>query len=176
MIVQAELIPIVLFLSVVAAIKIVMDGRVRRKLAESDASETLVRSMLLTDEQNRRLSTLKWGLVLALVGMAFGLIDLLNLSAKDPVTFGMVIASAGLGMLRFHALASRRSCFTRVVIQNKAQSAPGPERPELQRPNPPGRANVPDSPRCKQALEDRAVPCARRTRACDRRRARTGSG
>ena len=106
---QAELIPIVLFLSVVAAIKIVMDGRVRRKLAESGASETLVCSMLLTDEQNRRLSTLKWGLVLALVGMAFGLIDLLNLSAKDPVTFGMLITSAGLGMLRFHALASRRS-------------------------------------------------------------------
>ena len=108
-IVQAELIPIVLFLSVVAAIKIVMDGHVRRKLAESDASETLVRSMLLTDEQNRRLSTLKWGLVLALVGMAFGLIDLLNLSAKDPATFGMLIATAGPGMLRFHALASRRS-------------------------------------------------------------------
>ena len=106
---QAELIPIVLFLSVVAAIKIVMDGRVRRKLAESGASEGLVRSMLLTDEQNRRLSTLKWGLVLALVGVAFGLINLLNLSAKDPATFGMLIATAGPGMLRFHALASRRS-------------------------------------------------------------------
>lgn len=105
---SGEFIPIVMFICIVAAIKIVMDGRVRRRLAESGASEDLVRTMLAADEQNRRVSSLKWGLVLVLVGIAFGLIDLLNLGANDPATFGIVIGAAGLGMLGFHGLASRR--------------------------------------------------------------------
>ncbi|MCB1599783.1 MAG: DUF6249 domain-containing protein [Lysobacterales bacterium] len=101
------LIPITLFVCVVVAIKIVMDGRVRRRLAESGASEDLVRTMLAADEQNRKVSSLKWGLVLVLVGIAFGLIDLFNLGPNDPAAFGIVIAAAGLGMLGFHGLANR---------------------------------------------------------------------
>ena len=40
------LIPIVLFVCIVVAIHIIMDGRVRRRIAESGASEDLVRTML----------------------------------------------------------------------------------------------------------------------------------
>ena len=105
---SGEFIPIVLFICIVAGIKIVMDGRVRRKFAESGVSEDLVRTMLAADEQNRRVSSLKWGMVLVLVGVAFGLIDVLNLGANDPATFGIVIGAAGLGMLGFHGLTSRR--------------------------------------------------------------------
>jgi hypothetical protein len=43
-----------------------------------------------------------------LVGLAFGLIDLLDLAPAAPATFGIVIFAAGLGMLGFHALANRR--------------------------------------------------------------------
>ena len=102
------LIPIVLFVCIVVAIHIIMDGRVRRRIAESGASEDLVRTMLAADERNRAVSSLKWGMVLVLVGIAFGLIDLLNLRQDDPATFGIVIAAAGLGMLGFHMLAARK--------------------------------------------------------------------
>lgn len=102
------LIPIVLFVCIVLAIKIVMDGRVRRGIAQSGASEDLVRAMLAADEQNRRTSSLKWGLVLVLTGIAFGLIDALNFGPEDPAAFGIVIAFAGLGMLGFHFIAARR--------------------------------------------------------------------
>jgi hypothetical protein len=105
----ALLVPIVLFVCIVACIKIIMDGRVRRRLAESGASEELVRTMLAADEQNRKVSSLKWGLVLVLVGIAFGLIDVLNLGPNDPAAFGIVITAAGLGMLGFHALANRKA-------------------------------------------------------------------
>ncbi len=101
------LVPVVLFVCVVASIKIVMDGLVRRRIAQSGASEDLVRALLAADERNRSVSSLKWGLVLVLVGFAFGLIDLLNLSPDDPATFGIVIGAAGLGMLGFHVLAAR---------------------------------------------------------------------
>ena len=103
------MVPIVLFVCVMFAIKIVMDLRVRRKFVESVVSEDLVRMMLVADEQNRKVSSLKWGLVLVLVGLAFGLVDWLDLGPNDPATFGIVIGAASLGMLGFHALASRRA-------------------------------------------------------------------
>ncbi len=102
------LIPITAFLSTVAIIKIVVDSRLRRRLAETHASEDLIRAMLTADEQSRSLSALKWGIVLTVVGLAFGLIDLLNLDGNDPATFGLLIGSAGLGMLGFHAFAARK--------------------------------------------------------------------
>ncbi|MDX2300674.1 MAG: hypothetical protein NW204_13195 [Xanthomonadaceae bacterium] len=104
----ALLIPITAFICTVAIIKIVVDSRLRRRLAETHASEDLIRAMLTADEHSRSLSALKWGIVLTVVGLAFGLIDALNLNGNDPATFGLLIGSAGLGMLGFHALASRK--------------------------------------------------------------------
>lgn len=104
----AMLIPITAFLSTVAIIKIVVDSRLRRRLAETHASEDLIRAMLTADEQSRSLSALKWGIVLTVVGLAFGLIDLLNLDGNDPATFGLLIGSAGVGMLGFHVFAARK--------------------------------------------------------------------
>lgn len=102
------LIPITALLCTVAIIKIVVDSRLRRRLAETHASEDLIRAMLQADEQSRSLSALKWGIVLTVVGVAFGLIDVLNLDSRDPATFGLLIGSAGVGMLGFHLLASRK--------------------------------------------------------------------
>ena len=104
----AVFIPIVLFICIVWAIKIVVESRLRRRLAETHASEDLVRAMLLADEQNRRLSALKWGMVLVLVGVSFGLIDVLNLRADDAATFGLLIGAAGLGMLGYHLISQRQ--------------------------------------------------------------------
>ena len=55
----ALLIPITALIAIVAAIKIIVDSRLRRRLAETNASEDLIKSMLQADEQTRRLSALK---------------------------------------------------------------------------------------------------------------------
>jgi hypothetical protein len=104
----ALMIPIVSFICIVLSIKIIAETRLRRRLAETHASEDLVKAMLLADEQNRRMSALKWGLVLTLLGLAFGLIDLLNLDASDAASWGLLIGSAGLGMIGFHLIESRK--------------------------------------------------------------------
>lgn len=103
----ALLIPITAFICIVWAIKIVFDSRLRRRLAETNASEDLIRSMLQADEQGRRLSALKWGLCLTLVGIAFGLISALHLDSQDPGAWGLLIGAAGVGMLGYHALVNR---------------------------------------------------------------------
>jgi hypothetical protein len=101
------LIPITLFVAIVMAIKIIVDSRLRRRLAETNASEELIKSMLQADEASRRLSALKWGLVLTLIGLSFGLISALHLDSNNPGTWGLLIGAAGVGMLGYHAIANR---------------------------------------------------------------------
>ena len=103
----AELIPMVLFVCIVMAIKIVVEARLRKQMVETHVSEELVKSMLVADEQSRRLSALKWGLVLTAVGIAFGLVGALHLDSDNPGTFGLLIGAAGLGMLAYHFIANR---------------------------------------------------------------------
>jgi hypothetical protein len=101
------LIPITLFLCIAASIKFIVDARLRRRIAETNPSEELMKAMLQADEHARRTNALKWGLVLTVVGLAFGLIDGLGLDGGDPATFGLLIGAAGVAMLGFHALSRR---------------------------------------------------------------------
>ncbi len=102
-----ELIPMVLFVCIVMAIKIVVEARLRKKMVEGHATEELIKSMLVADEQSRRLSALKWGLVLTLVGGAFGLVGALHMDTDNPATFGLLVGAAGVGMLAYHFIANR---------------------------------------------------------------------
>lgn len=103
------LIPITLFLSIAATIKFIVDARLRRRLVEINPSEELLKAMLQADEHARRTNALKWGMVLTIVGIAFGVIDGLGLDGGDPASFGLLIGGAGIAMLGFHALSRRGS-------------------------------------------------------------------
>ena len=101
------LVPITALICTVMAITVIVEARLRSRMAETNASEDLVKSMLVADEQSRRLSALKWGLVLTLIGLAFGLISAMHLDSQDPGTWGLLIGAAGIGMLVYHAIANR---------------------------------------------------------------------
>ena len=103
----ALLIPIVLFICIVMAIKVVVDSRLRRRLAETNPSEELMKQMMAADEVARRLSALKWGLVLTLLGGAFGIIEATNLGSDSPGAWGILLAAAGVGLLAYHGIANR---------------------------------------------------------------------
>ena len=101
------LVPLTALICTVMAIQVIVEARLRSRMAETNASEDLVKSMLVADEQSRRLSALKWGLVLTLIGLAFGLISAMHLDSQDPGTWGLLIGAAGIGMLVYHAIANR---------------------------------------------------------------------
>ncbi|MCF7221722.1 DUF6249 domain-containing protein [Marilutibacter chinensis] len=105
----ALFIPMVLAACVVVAIRVVVDARLRRRLAETHASEELVRSMFLADQENSRQASLKWGMVLVLTGIAFGIIDIANLTYEDAASYGVIFAAVGLGMIGYHLLQRPRS-------------------------------------------------------------------
>lgn len=104
----AILVPISLFFAVVLAIKVVVDSRWRRRLVETNPSEDLMKSIMAADEVARRLSALKWGLVLTLLGLAFGIIDGANMSSESPGAWGILFAAAGVGLLAYHGIANRK--------------------------------------------------------------------
>jgi len=101
------LIPITLFVCITLAIKFIVDSRLRRRLAETNASEDLIKGMLRADEQSQRLSALKWGIVLTLQGLAFGLIQGLHLEEASAGVIGLVLGAAGVGLLSYHVIAKR---------------------------------------------------------------------
>lgn len=100
----AILIPIVLAICIVVVVRIVVDARLRRRLAETHASESLVLSLLQADEVNRRKSSLKWGVVLMCLGAGCVVIDLLGLGVEDPAAFGLLFLAIGLGMVIHYRL------------------------------------------------------------------------
>ena len=103
----ALFVPISMIFAVVMAIKIVVDSRLRRRLAETNPSEELMKQMMAADEVARRLSALKWGLVLTLLGVAFGIIDGANMGSDSPGAWGILLAAAGVGLLSYHAIANK---------------------------------------------------------------------
>jgi hypothetical protein len=103
----AYLIPITLFVCIVLAIKVIVDARVRRRIAETNPSEEAMKAMIAADEVSRKLSALKWGLVLTLLGVAFGIIDATNMSSESPGAWGILLAAAGIGLLAYHGIANK---------------------------------------------------------------------
>jgi hypothetical protein len=104
----ALLIPIVGFICLVAIVHIVVDSRVRRRLVETHASDELVRALAESESDSRRSGALKWGLVLAAIGIGFVLIDVFALGSEDPAAYGLLLVSAGAGLLFYQLLQNRR--------------------------------------------------------------------
>ncbi|MBY6204256.1 hypothetical protein [Halomonas denitrificans] len=103
----ALLIPIVGFVCLVAIVRAVIDGRVKRRLAEMQASEGMVRELVRADLIKRRHELLKWGLLLGAIGLALVGIELLGLGSENPGTYGLLMGAAGAGLLVSRVLQGR---------------------------------------------------------------------
>ena len=101
------LIPITFFFSVAYAIKAVVDARVRRQLVQSNVSQELVRSIVESEELRRRHGSLRWGVVLAALGIGFALIEMLGWQQVTPGGIGLLLICTGLGNLVYWVLTRR---------------------------------------------------------------------
>ncbi len=105
----ALLVPVTLFICITYAIKAVMDARVRKQLVSSNGSPELVQSIMANDETNRRLSSLRWGITLVALAIAFGIVQGAGWTEINPGVFALLIGSLGLGNLAFYALSRKLS-------------------------------------------------------------------
>ena len=93
------LVPIVLFICITYAIKVVVDARVRSRMIGAGGSEELVNAIMRDEEMRRRHSSLRWGIVLIFVGLAFGLIQWFGWQEVTPGMVAVLAGATGLGNL-----------------------------------------------------------------------------
>lgn len=101
------LIPIFLFACIVYAIKLVVDALVRRHMINAGTTPELVNSLVLGEEQRRRHSSLRWGVVLIFLSIGFGIIQV---TGWDDINAGMIAVLAlvtGAGNLVSYVLMRR---------------------------------------------------------------------
>jgi len=101
------LIPIVLFLCIAYAIKVVVDARVRKQMVNSNVAEDLVRTMLQGEEQRQRHGSLRWGITLVALAVGFGLVEAGGWEDITPGVIAVLLGAMGLGNLAFYALSRR---------------------------------------------------------------------
>ena len=100
-------IPIVLFICIAYAIKVVVDARVRSRMIGAGGSEELVKSIMVDEEQRRRHSSLRWGIVLVFVGLGFALIQWFGWREVTPGMVAVLAGATGLGNLVFFATSRK---------------------------------------------------------------------
>lgn len=101
------LIPIVLFICITYAIKVVVDARARGRMIGAGGSEELVNAILRDEGVRRRHSSLRWGIVLISVAVGFGLIQWFGWQQVTPGMVAVLAGATGLGNLAFFAVARR---------------------------------------------------------------------
>ena len=101
-------IPIVFFLCITYAIKVVVDARVRRRFIESNGSDDIVRAMLVGEEQHRRLGSLRWGVILVALAVGFGLVDAGGWNDLTPGVLAILLGATGLGNLAYWFIARKQ--------------------------------------------------------------------
>jgi hypothetical protein len=104
---QNIIIPVALFASIVYAIKVVVDALVRRQMINSGTSQEVVASLLRSEEQRRRHSSLRWGIVLVALAVGFGIIQWAGWTDLTPGMIAVLAGVTGLGNLAFYTIARR---------------------------------------------------------------------
>lgn len=101
------LLPITLIVGIVYSIKVVVEARSRRQLLlAADGSGEVARALLRDQETHRRLSSLRWGIVMVALAIGFGVIQWLGWNEVGPRSVAVMAGATGIGNLIFFA-ASR---------------------------------------------------------------------
>lgn len=100
-------VPMVLFVCITYAIKIVVDARTRGRIIDTGGSDELVKSIMRDEDQRRRHASLRWGIVLVATGAGFGLIQWFGWQTVTPGVIAVLAVAVGIGNLVFYAVARK---------------------------------------------------------------------
>ena len=101
------LVPAVFCFAIVAIIKIVSDNKIRRRLIEKDQVNENLKYLYSNLQEYSIPSSLKWGMVLIGIGVAFIIGLMMPGHLQDEVTAASIFILAGVGLLLYYFLANR---------------------------------------------------------------------
>lgn len=106
-----ELIPIVVvsvfFWCIAFVTRTLSDNRVKRELINMKAEPEVIEQLTLRKPPADHESSLKWGLVIAALGVAFATIHVLRLDGDEAMTYALLFMFGGGALLAHYVLKSR---------------------------------------------------------------------
>ncbi len=107
-----EIIPLIvmpaLFYLIGFITRTLSDNRVRRELVNAHADNAMIENLFLKSRSENPENSLKWGIVGVSIGIALVFIEILNLSGEQPMTYGIIFAFGGAGLLCFYMIKKYR--------------------------------------------------------------------
>lgn len=98
--------PVALFMVTAYAIKILLEAKTRHKLIDKGMVDEKIK-LLFPKPPETHSASLKWGMVLLGVGIAFLVGQFLPEDISEGVTVSTAIIMAGLGLLIFYAIRGK---------------------------------------------------------------------
>jgi hypothetical protein len=96
----------IIFGSIIAAIKILSDNRIKNRLIDSAKTGAKIDNLnVTTDHFSSPINAIKWGLVLLGVGSAFMLGQLFPWRISDSSTVGLMLIFGGIAFLAYYFIA-----------------------------------------------------------------------
>ena len=101
----------VIFGSFVLLIKIISDNRIRREVIASGKVDENVKYLFLKNNAicGSILNSIKWGLVLVAIGLAFILGLFFPYRISDEITFGLMFIFSGIALLIYYFFAQKKT-------------------------------------------------------------------
>jgi len=98
----------IVFASIVAIVKIIADATNRRRILEKSVADIEVAKALHCHPELANLSSLKWGMVLVGIGLAWIISRWMPYYWHDETVFGLMFLLAGIGMLVYYPIAQSK--------------------------------------------------------------------
>jgi hypothetical protein len=102
------IVPLALFVCITYAFRVLVDAIMRYRMLREPGTEDLLRSILQGEQNERRLSSLRWGLLATFLATGFAIIDLLDVHDVTPGAIGILLAATGLSQLLYFAITRDR--------------------------------------------------------------------
>ena len=105
---QHVIVPLALFVCITYAFRVLVDAIMRYRMLREPGTEDLLRSMLQGEQADRRLSSLRWGLLATALAIGFGIIGAADIDGVRPAAVAILLAGTGLSQLVYFAITRER--------------------------------------------------------------------
>jgi len=101
------LVPIVMFVCIAYVLKAVIDALTRLKLLRAGGSDELLRTIVQSEESQRRHASLRSGITFVALAIAFGGIQIADWHDITPGVIAWIAGAMGVANLAFFAISRR---------------------------------------------------------------------
>ncbi len=103
------IVPLALFICITYAFRVLVDAIMRYRMLREPGTEDLLRSILQGEQAERRLASLRWGLLATALAIGFAIIDAMGTDEVTPGAIAILLAATGLSQLVYYFLTRGRS-------------------------------------------------------------------